>query len=115
MVAKEKIPIGITKPMKITLENNGMKVHAKFSSVDQAGQNEKLADGSIEMYFMDSYKSDLAAYELSKMLGMNSVPPAVERQIERADGIVQIWIEDLTSYDTWIKEGGIRVSLRRST
>jgi hypothetical protein len=37
---------------------------------------------------------------------MNSVPPAVERQVDRADGIVQIWIEDLTSYDTWIKEGG---------
>ena len=105
MVAKEKIPIGITKPMKITLEHNGIKVHAKFSSVDQEGQNEKLADGSIEMYFRDSYKSDIAAYELSKMLGMTSVPPAVERQIERSDGIVQIWIEDLTSYDDWIKEG----------
>ncbi len=105
MVAKEKIPIGITKPMKITLEKDGVKVHAKFSSVDQAGQNEKLADGSIEMYFLDSYKSDLAGYELSKLLGMNNVPPAVGRQIERSEGIVQIWIEDLTSYDSWIKEG----------
>jgi hypothetical protein len=105
MVAKEKIPIGITKPMKITLEKDGVKVYAKFSSVDQAGQNEKLADGSIEMYFLDSYKSDLAGYELSKLLGMNNVPPAVGRQIERSEGIVQIWIEDLTSYDSWIKEG----------
>jgi hypothetical protein len=105
MVAKEKIPIGITKPMKITLENNGVKIYAKFSSVDQAGQNEKLADGSTEMYFLDSYKSDLAAYELSKLLGMNSVPPAIERQIDRTDGIVQIWIEDLTSYKTWLEEG----------
>lgn len=105
MVAKQKIPIGITKPMKITLERDGIKVYAKFSSVDQAGQNEKLADGSIEMYFLDSYKSDLAGYELSKMLGMNSVPPAVGRQIEGSEGIVQIWIEDLTSYDIWIKEG----------
>lgn len=105
MVAKENIPIGITKPMKITLESKGIKVHAKFSSVNQSGTNEKLADGSVEMYFLDSYKSDLAAYELSKMLGMKSVPPAVERQIERKDGIVQIWIEDLTSYDSWIKEG----------
>jgi len=105
MVAKEDIPIGITKPIKITLEGNGVKVHAKFSSVNQSGTNEKLADGSVEMYFLDSYKSDLAAYELSKMLGMESVPPAVERQIERKDGIVQIWIENLTSYDSWIKEG----------
>ena len=102
----EAIPEGVTKPKKVLLEANGVQAHAKFGYNDFKGQGEKLADGTTEMYFQDSYKADMAAYVLSRMLGMDMVPPAVTRQVQSQDGIVQIWIEGLTSYESWLKEEG---------
>jgi len=32
--------------------------------------------------FLDSYKAEIAAYEIDKVLGMRMVPPAVEREID---------------------------------
>jgi hypothetical protein len=97
---------GVTKPKRLLLEANGVRAHAKFGYHDFKGQGEKLADGSTEMYFQDSFHADMAAYELSRLLGMEMVPPAVIRQVEGQDGIVQLWIEGLTSYEDWLQEPG---------
>ena len=106
VVSQQNIPKGVTKPKKILLEQNGIQAHAKFNYVDKSGQREKMADGTVEMYFLDSYKSDLAAYELSLLLGMESVPPGVARNIDGQDGIVQLWVEGLNTYENWLKEEG---------
>lgn len=96
---------GVTKPKRILLKAGGVQARAKFGYHDFKGQGEKLADGSTEMYFQDSFKADMAAYVLSRLVGMEMVPPAVTRRVEGQDGIVQIWIEDLTSYESWIQDG----------
>jgi hypothetical protein len=106
VVSQQKIPKGVTKPKKLLLEKDGVQVHAKFNYVDKSGQREKMADGTVEMYFLDSYKSDLAAYELSKLLGMESVPPGVARDVDGEDGIVQLWVEGLNTYENWLEEEG---------
>lgn len=41
----------------------------------------------------DSYKYDLAAYELNKLLDLNIVPPTVEREIEGKKGSLSLLIE----------------------
>ena len=105
IVNVEAIPEGVTKPKKILLEAGDVQAHAKFGYHDFQGQGEKLADGTTEMYFQDSYKADLAAFVLSRLLGMEMVPPAITRQVEGQDGIVQIWIEGLTSYESWMQDG----------
>jgi hypothetical protein len=43
--------------------------------------------------FRESYKSEIAAYELDKLLKMDMVPPTVERQIDGSDGAAQQWVE----------------------
>jgi hypothetical protein len=58
------------------------------------------------MYFLDSYRSDVAVCRLSQLLGMDSVPPGVVPSIDAQEGIVQLWIEGLTSYGDWLAEGG---------
>ncbi len=103
--SQQAIPKGVTKPKKILLEKDGVQAHAKFNYVDKSGQREKMADGTVEMYFLDSYKADMAAYELSHLLGMESIPPAVARSIDGQDGIVQLWVEGLNTYENWLKEG----------
>ena len=43
----------------------------------------------------DSYKYDLAAYELNKLLDLNIVPPTVERELEGKKGMLQLLIEGI--------------------
>ncbi|MGB7295975.1 MAG: hypothetical protein WBC70_10335 [Candidatus Aminicenantales bacterium] len=42
----------------------------------------------------DSYRYDIAAYELSKLLGVELIPPVVEREIDGRKGTLQIYLEN---------------------
>lgn len=45
----------------------------------------------------ESYKSEIAAYELDKQLELRMIPPAVERQIGRDTGAAIMWLEGIRS------------------
>ncbi len=55
--------------------------------------------------FWESYKSEIAAYELDKLLGMNMVPPAIERRIGGDTGAAVMWVGSMKS----VKELGGKV------
>ncbi|MFZ2054426.1 MAG: hypothetical protein WAU81_09530 [Candidatus Aminicenantales bacterium] len=42
----------------------------------------------------DSYKYDIAAYELTKLLRVELIPPVVEREIDARQGTLQIFLEN---------------------
>ena len=46
--------------------------------------------------FVDSYLSELAAYELSRLLGLPAVPATTQRKITKV-GAIQLWIEGATT------------------
>ena len=104
ITAQQDIGTGVTKPKKLVLEKDGLKVHAAFNYVDLAGTKEKMADGTVEMFFLDSYRADIATYRLDRLLGLRMIPPGVERQIDGVDGVVRLWIEDLESYEEWLEK-----------
>jgi hypothetical protein len=45
--------------------------------------------------FFTSYKTQIAAYELDKLLKMDMVPPTVERQVQGVTGAATLWVENL--------------------
>jgi hypothetical protein len=45
----------------------------------------------------DSYAYEVAAYRLSRLLGVDNVPPVVLREINGCKGSVQLWIEQAQS------------------
>ncbi len=53
------------------------------------------------VYFRDSYKSQIAAYELGRLLGLDHIPPAVQRDLDGVTGSVALWIEGGTDLSTW--------------
>jgi len=57
----------------------------------------RIQDGRVEFDFRDSWKHDVAAYELDKLLGLGLVPPTVERRIDGRVGSLQLWIEGAMS------------------
>lgn len=79
----EDIPVGVTSPIRCTLATAGpvksvawKKVHGRFKG------------------FWDSYKADIAAYELDKLLGLDMVPVCVEMRVKGDLGGASTWVEN---------------------
>src|SRR5687768_18462420 len=77
----EDVPIGVTKPQRATLENG-----SRFAW-------KPLRPGYTKGY-MESYKSEVAAYKLDRMLDLHMVPPIVERTMDGKTGAAVYWIEN---------------------
>jgi hypothetical protein len=43
--------------------------------------------------YRDTYRHEVAAYELDKLLGLRLVPPVVERKIGKKKGSLQAWVD----------------------
>jgi len=59
----------------------------------------RLTDRTRPHPLPDSYKYDIAAYELDKLLGLNIVPPTVEREVEGRKGSLSLLIEGIITED----------------
>ncbi len=95
VVGKKAIEIGVTRPQRLTLELDGRTAHGTWKTVDIYRPVMDFRDGRPpEIGFRDSWKHEVAAYELDKLLGLELVPPTVERRIVGDRGSLQLWIED---------------------
>jgi len=45
--------------------------------------------------FRESYKAEIAAYEVDKLLKLDMVPPSVERRLDDTTGAAQLWVENV--------------------
>jgi len=83
---------GITKPRKATLTDGVVTAKAVFKTVDEFYPKMKLTSGRTVFKLRDSYRNEIAAYELDKLLGLGIVPPTVERKIRRDIGSLSMWV-----------------------
>ena len=79
----EDVPIGVTKPQRATLD---MQPPMRFAW--------KALRPGYSKGFMESYKAEIAAYKLDRMLDLNMVPPIVERNMNGSNGAAVLWIEN---------------------
>ena len=79
---KKDATTGRTMPWKITLDDGKIKMQGMFKRVHAPWPDPMV----------DSYKYELAAYELSKLLDLEIIPPTVEREIEGAKGSLQYFV-----------------------
>jgi len=86
VVSIEKhLEIGRTNFWKVLLNDGKKELKAIFKYVNR----------SRPSLFSDSYKYEIAAYKVNKILGINLVPPVVERKINGQTGSLQIMIENV--------------------
>ncbi len=64
VISSESIGEGITRPRKVLLEKDGVRMHAKFSDFHEERNVKKLRDGSTKFSFRDQAVFECAAYEL---------------------------------------------------
>jgi hypothetical protein len=94
VVRKKGIGRGITHPEQYTL-SDGTRTHkAVWKTIDEFKRGvTSFEGGGVIVDFADSYKHEIAAYELDKLLGTGLVPPTVERSFGRTTGSLQMWVE----------------------
>ena len=97
IIERVSIDVGINGIDRLLLEKDGVRLRAGFRDVEIIRENQRIGR---EMYlvFRDNYAYECAAYELAKLLGIDSVPPAVLRRIGRTNGSVQAWVESDVDY-----------------
>lgn len=85
---------GVTGARKLLVESDGLRIHAVFRSFEAVYFNTEWSTGKkFTPFLRDSYRNELAAYELSRFLGLETVPPTVAWKMGRRSGSLQLWIE----------------------
>ena len=84
----ESVPIGVTKPQRAMLEPGGPARSFAW----------KALRPGYSKGFMESYKAEIAAYKMDRMLDMHMVPPIVERRIDGAAGAAVYWVDNVRGW-----------------
>lgn len=72
----------VTRPWKLTLEKEGITKNALW----------KNCEGRMRG-FVENWRWEIAAYLLDKHLGLNMVPPTVEKRFQNNRGSCQLWVD----------------------
>jgi len=97
IVKSEQIGEGVTHPWRLYLEKDGVERMAAW----------KNPRGTMNG-FLEGWQYEIAAYRMDKLLGLNMVPPAVERRFKGTAGALVLWAENEYSLLKVI-ELGIRI------
>jgi hypothetical protein len=90
---QREIPIGVTLPLRATLDNGTLRHDAAIQTADIREASYTTARGT-ELNFRDTWKFNVAGYELAKMLELNMVPPYVERRVNGGPASFSWWVND---------------------
>jgi len=83
---------GITHTLRLTLSDGSVTHDASFQPIDEHKSSKQLGMGT-ELNFVDSYKYNIAAYELAELIGMDDmVPVYVERKWQGNTGSLSWWL-----------------------
>jgi hypothetical protein len=84
----------VTEPWVLTLEKDGLQRKALWKNV----LGERVGG------YKETWKGEIAAYRLSRLLGLHMVPPTVEREFQGDKGSCQIWLDSWHTMETIVKK-----------
>ena len=82
------VPIGVTRPKRAFFKPGGLVSSAAW----------KVLPPGRPAGYWESYKSEIAAYELDKLIDMNMVPVAVEKRWKGETGAAILWLTPIHSW-----------------
>lgn len=85
----ESVPIGVTKPQRGYFPAGSLVSRFAWKPLPP------MRRGG----FRESYKAEIAAYQLDRLLDLGMVPPVVERTLDGKVGAAVLWIEGTTGWD----------------
>lgn len=105
VIRAQELSTGLTKPPRLTL-SDGMTTHdAVFQAVDHRRSVFTPARGSREINFVDSWRYNVAAYRLARLVGLEAMMPVtVEYRYQGRSGSLSWWAESLMDEGRRLKE-----------
>jgi hypothetical protein len=104
IVSSRPIGRGVTNSMRLTLSDGETTHDAAFQAIDTRPSDEDRRLGrrrAGELNFVDSYKYNVAAYELARVLGLDDMMPVtVERRWQGQLGSLTWWVDDVLMDET---------------
>ena len=94
IIARKAIGVGITHTERVTLSNGPVTHDAHVQHIDVFKPLYKTT-GYTEKNFHDSYKYNIAAYRLAKLLGIDMTPPCVYREVDGKPASVCWWVDNV--------------------
>ncbi len=91
IVRSEAIGEGVTKPYAVYLQRGDVEQKACWKN-----------PSGIQEGFLEGWQYEIAAYRLDKLIGLNMIPPTVERKLEGRRGALSYWAT--TEYSLLKKE-----------
>ena len=84
----EDLSVGVTRPKRAFLPEGGLVKYLVWKPIAPARYGG----------YWESYKSEIAAYELDKLIGLNMVPPTVEKIYRGERGAAVMWVSPIKSF-----------------
>jgi hypothetical protein len=95
---------GVTGTLRATLSDGTLTHDASIQTVDQS-MREFRSNRGTELNFVDSWRYNVAAYRIDRLLEIGMIPPSVERHFERKEAAYTWWVDDvLMDEGTRLKE-----------
>jgi hypothetical protein len=92
LVQSNRLRQGITKSRRATLRRGALVHDAHIQTVDEGGVLNSAIN--LEPGFTDSFRYNLAAFELDRLLGLGMIPVTVERTFSKAPASYTWWVDD---------------------
>ena len=96
-IVKQKVlDVGTTGSIRATLSDGRVTHDAHFQPIDIYRAVFRGREGSVEKNFRDTYKFNIAAYRLGKLLGIDDmIPMSVEREVDGKTGSMTWWADNV--------------------
>jgi hypothetical protein len=93
VVRARSAPGGVTGSIRATLRRGGMTHDADIQVIDESSPERTLAS-TTELDFRDSWRNNVAAYRLDRLLGLGMVPVTVIRDYDAKRGAFTWWLDE---------------------
>jgi len=94
VVDVEEVGSGVTHPLRVTLEKDGIERRAVFKSADTFVGNVTDPNSLASLNRTDRWTYDVAAYRVDRLIDLGMVPVAVRRTVQGTEGVLQTWVEN---------------------
>jgi hypothetical protein len=94
IVRAESASKGVTRTVRVTLSDGTVTHDASVQTIDDARQKFETPKG-IEFNFKDSWRFNVAAYKIDRLLGLGMIPATVDRLYNGKRGSFTWWLDDV--------------------
>lgn len=108
VVSNQRLNTGTTGTSKAVLSDGNLTHDAHVQCLDIFKPVWKGAEGAVEKNFRDSWKFNIAAYRLAKLLGIETVPMSVERDVDGKLCSVTWWVDNVWLVEVERRDKGIK-------